>query len=142
MHQHLLICPLPLPFPTPGRNMHTIIIGTSPVAIPSGTFTVSVYFHGFRVWTTNADVCPVLTPTCPAPAGPVSIIADMKLPTLAPRGRYTLKMSFTAPGPDGAAVELMCIGVEFAMEAGQPLRGVYSIAGPDGMGAKATMAAA
>lgn len=100
--------------------MHTVISGVSPVDIPAGSFTVSVYFHGLRVWTTKADVCPSLSPACPAQAGAVTITADMKLPSLAPRGRYTLKMSLTLPAGAGSEgpVELMCIGLEFALQGG------------------------
>jgi len=92
-----------------GKRFDLKISGNASEAITQGKFTISLKFQFFQVFSTEGDLCKILS--CPVGPGPISATLGMDIPEAAPPLSYEFKVEFK----DGDK-ELMCITTDLKLQ--------------------------
>lgn len=75
--------------PKIGDDVQIIGNGTLSSQVTQGKVSLSVTLDGFRIYSTDVDVCDEAS--CPIPAGPIVVNQSVSVPSLFIPGEYTLK---------------------------------------------------
>lgn len=114
------------PFPAQaGSTTQLNITGALNQPVADGTFSMTIVFMGAPVYNKTGKVCEMGWFSCPAPQGPITLIANFSLPSFIPQGDFGISANLTAP--DGSS--LLCIS--FVMPVRRPKDAGDSIAATD-----------
>jgi hypothetical protein len=83
------------PYPlVPGGTTNIVVNGSLSAQFNSGTYTIAVLSGATQLYSKSGDLCSLSSKfTCPHQAGPVELTQDFAVPSYAPSGDYTVKIS-------------------------------------------------